>query len=234
MIIEFFRKLWRFGKTVAGHVLNGEFALGVHAISGVLPRWLLRFNKGTLLYTGHFEFSGRLNPDIRTKLADSSDIDEINRISGVRKDHIRQMMASGAVCYMGRLEDGSFSSIAWSAFNKCFVRGLGYARDFGPTGHYTFGLYTLPETRKKGLNMALFSESVKHANAKGFSDLFSIVEFTNRYALNFHLKCGYRPLSQITYLKIFCLRLTADYDILAGKSSLKLFLREPRGDVTVI
>jgi len=224
----------RFIGKLINHFSEGEIALGIHTISKIFAPWFFKFNKATLLYTENFRFPQDLNPGIKVRIADYSDIDEINRISGVASDHIKQMMAAGAVCFMGSVMNGRYSSVAWATFGRSYIRGIGYRSDFGDDSHYTFGLFTLPEARKKGLNSALLSASIKYAIQKDIRKFYSIVEFTNNYALNFHLKYGYEPIGYITYFKLLFLRITIRRDIKKNKTSRVILLREPRSDIIII
>jgi len=206
----------------------------VYTISRKFAPWLFKFNRAPLLYTENFRFPQDRNPEITVNIADYSAIYEINRISGVRSDVIKQMMDSGAVCFMGSIMNGRYLSVAWAAFGKSYIREISYRSDFGIDSHYTFGLSTLPETRQKGLNGVLLSASIKYAIQKDSMKFYSIVEHTNSYALNFHLKYGYEPIEHITYFKLLFLGITITQDIKKNKTSRAILLRGPKGDIIII
>ena len=144
------------------------------------------------------------------------------------------MMNSGAKCYMASIKNEPCSSLGWAANRKCFIKKIWYNTDFGNNGHYTFGLYTPSTARKQGLNTAVFSASAADAHKKGIKKFYSIVEFTNHYALAFHDKFGYEPVSLVTYVKILYLKICIIKDLLDKKFSLRIFVREPKGNKTII
>jgi len=216
------------------HLQRGEFALSIYILTKPFPNWLFRFNKATILYTEDLIFPKKINPEIKIVKANYSDIDKIYQLSNIDKNRAKIMMDSGAKCYMASIKNEPCSSLGWAVNRKCFIRGIGFNTDFGNNGHYTFGLYTLPAARKQGLNTAVFSASAADAHTKRIDKFYSIVEFTNHYALAFHDKFGYEPVSMVTYIKILFLKICIRKNLLDKKSSRHIFIREPKGNNTVV
>lgn len=215
------------------HFFYGEFSLGFYNLSKKIPKSIFYYNKATLLYTQDIKLNKINDSSIKIKIADISDIEHIHLVNSGDKDHIQQMLNSGAVCFLASL-DNEYCTVGWAAFDKCYIRGLGYTLDFDHEFHYTFGLFTLPETRKKGLNLMLLSASFNLASQKNINNYYSIVEFTNDYALAFHDKLGFESIAKITYLKLFCLKICKVKEISSNKNSYRFFIREPKENIIVV
>lgn len=232
--IKFIKKIQTFILKIIKHFLRGEFALGLHALSIRLPNWLFRFNKATILCTENFIFPEKTNPDVKVKIADYSDIDDINRISGVDNIHIKQMMDSGAKCFMASVINNPPSGVTWSANGTTYVKGLAFKHNVGYNGYYSYGTVTLPEARRKGIYLKAESEKIKYEIANGGSKFYGLIEFTNTYSYSIQEKLGYLPIIYITFIEIFGLKTCVVKDISTNKSSLRIFVQEPKGNITII
>lgn len=215
------------------HFFYGEFSLGFYNLSKKIPKSIFYYNKATLLYTQDIKLKKINDSSIKIKIADISDIEHIHRINNVEKKHTKQMLNSGAVCFLASL-DNKYCTVGWAAFDKCYIRGLGYTLEFDHEFHYSFGLITLPKARKRGLSLMYFSESFNMASQKRINNYYSIVEFTNDYALAFQDKLGFESISKITYLKLFCLKICKVKEISSNKNSYRFFIREPKENIIVV
>ncbi|MCP4706402.1 MAG: hypothetical protein GY865_17525 [candidate division Zixibacteria bacterium] len=199
-----------------------------------LPNWLFCFNKATILCTKNFIFPEKFNPDVKVTIASYSDIDEINRISGVQSIHIKEMMDSGAKCFMASIKDEPPSSVTWSANRKTYVRGLAFLHDIGTNGYYSFGSITLPNARGKGIYLKAKCEKIKYEMSKGAEKFYGTIEFTNTYSYSLQEKLGYQPTIKLTYVKMLFMKICIVKDISTGKFSIRIIVREPKGNIIII
>ena len=231
-------KLLRFLGRILGHFFKGEFALGFHSFTFKLPDWLICFNRGWIMKTESFSFPEKLNPAVKalpvSAPASESDLDNIVRISGVNSQIVSYLLQSGVVCYLASVGNAPPSSIAWSVSHRCYVRGMGFEYDFGTDGIYIFWVATLPQDRGKGLYMRLASEAEKHDRKRGGRSFYVMVELTNAYSKRMFQKIGYKPILKLTYLKFLSVKVSHTKDLLTGKTSFKVFVRDPEGEITII
>jgi GNAT superfamily N-acetyltransferase len=136
-------------------------------------------------------------------------------------------------CYLAAPPGMSWSSIGWFAYGPCFVRGMGFFHDFG-NEMYLFGLHTLEEARRKGLMRLVIASRIKEAIEHGSTTIYSLVEFTNHYALSFHLKFGYRIFLKIDFIKLLGSRINWVKNLDTKKTQWRFFFIEPHQDVKVI
>lgn len=228
------KKLWRFGSRLFNHLRKRDFAIALYELAREFPNWLISFNKATILCAETHTFPEVWDPGIHTRIADSSDIDDISRISGVSSSHVRQMMDQGAVCFISSIGNNPPVGVTWSANGSCYVRGLAFRHDVGPHGYYGYGTVTLPEVRGRGVYLKAKCDKVKYQTAAGGKKFYATIEFTNTYSYFLQQRQGYYPILAITYIKLLCLRTCVVKDLSTGKAGIRFVIREPRSGVTII
>ena len=221
-------------KDIFNHLVTGKFALALNAFARRCPAWLFRFNKAAIMFTETFRFPEKLNPAVKVKIANESDVDDIIRITGVKAEHILNMMKAGAVCFISQIDNEPPACVSWSANGRTFVRGMGFFYDLGPDGYYSYGTVTAPEARGKGHYLCVESEKIKYELERGAKRFYGLIEFTNTYSYSLQEKLGYHPILDITYLKLLGLKYCRIKDLIAGKRSHRLFVRIPENDTIVI
>ncbi|HUV30015.1 MAG TPA: hypothetical protein VMY05_02825 [Acidobacteriota bacterium] len=213
---------------------RGEFSLGLHTLAGELPAWLFRFNRAWIVRTVSFELSEKYSPEVKVHTATLSDIDDIDRIGNLTRDQVESLLKAGAVCFLSSLGDDPPVAVVWGAWGRCYVRGMGFDYDFGPAGYYMFGAYTVPEARGKGIYMPALAASIRYAHDHQATAFFGLLEFTNNHSFSIHTKLGLSPFLYITYAKILFVRFSHVKNLAEGKSSLKVSIRVPRNNVTIV
>lgn len=219
---------------VADRFHQGKYALGFHLLVGELPDWLIGFNKALLLKTDAPQIPHGGNPSVRVRIATEADVDVIARVGGLSHKQAAQMMVSGAICFLASMGDSSPLAYTWSAYGRCYIRGIAFAYDFSHDLEYSYFNRTKPEARRKGLFQSLKAASIEYAEKEGFRTFSALVEFTNQYSLSLHEKMGYKPFLEITFLKVLFVKVCHVRDLTTGKSSLQVRLRQPRSKVTII
>lgn len=215
-------------------IFEGKIAHAFYNLSLNLPDWLFRFNKATMLKKDDFTVPELTCPNIKVKIVDISYIDDIIRISGINKQHIIQMLTSGAECFIASIKDKPPSSIIWSTNGKIFIRGLSFEYDFGPNGYYGYGAFTLLEERNKGLYQTLKIEKMKHQIEMGANSFYSIIEFMNKQSYSLQIKLGFYPLLKIIYLKFIFFKVCVIKYISNKKVSIKIYVKKPPKKMTFI
>ncbi|UCF79677.1 MAG: hypothetical protein JSW03_05405, partial [Candidatus Eiseniibacteriota bacterium] len=227
-------KPFRFLGHVFARLLKGQFYMAVYTLGQVLPNWLLCCNKAWLMCTESFRFPEREYPLVRIWLANESDVDDIVRVSGVSRKRVLYLLESGARCYLASAGDAPPSSINWCINGHCFIRGMGFEHDFEQDSVYGFWSLTLPEFQKRGLHFALLAERTRIERARGIRRFYGIVESHNELSFNMRTRLGFVPVATISFLRVLCLRICVVRDAQTRESSVRIFVREPRGDVVMI
>lgn len=227
-------RLIKFFKNVISHILKGKTAYAMIAVAEQCPSWLVKFNKGWLMFTDTFIFPEMDEQNIKIKIAGEDDIEDIIRISGLLREYIENLMKNGAICFLAYYKDAPPVSLSWSISGRVFVRGMGFLHDYGEDGFYSFGSVTLPEARGKGLYRNLQAYKAKFETDIGAKKFYVMVEFTNTYSRSLREKLGYRTIINITFLKIFFFRLCRVKHVGDKKTSLRFFIKEPAGDSIII
>jgi hypothetical protein len=227
-------KSWRFLLRVVSYFLKGDFVIGSIELTRKLPSWMIRLNKATILCTENYIFPEVANPEIQTRIADRSDIDEISRISRVSSSRINQMMDQGAVCFISSVGNNPPAGVSWSVNGSCYVRGLAFRHDVGPNGYYSVGSVTLPEARGQGLYLKAQCDKIRYEMAAGGNKFYGTIEFSNTYSYSLRIRQGYHPILAIFYLKILFLKICFVKNLSTSKSEMRFVIREPRGEVTII
>jgi len=181
---------------------QGKYAHGFHLLTGELPDWLIGFNKALLLKTDAPNIPQSGNPSVRVRIATKADIDVIARMGGLSHKQAAQMMVSGAICFLASMSDSSPLAYTWSAYGRCYIRGIAFEYDFSHGLEYSYFNRTKQEARRKGFFQSLKAASIEYAKKKGLRTFSALVEFTNQYSLSLHEKMGYEPFLEITFLKV--------------------------------
>jgi GNAT superfamily N-acetyltransferase len=227
-------KFFRMFKDISISLVKGEFSYAFDKISRRCPNWLFRYSKALLMVTERFIYPDNINPEIKVKVAGAEDIDDIERISGINRQCINDMLNSGITCFLGSLGNDDPVSIAWHASGKCLIRGMGLYYDFGEDGAYGFGAVTLPEARKKGLHTALMDAKARYALEHAAKRIYSLVEYNNPTSLAIRIKTGFRPIAIASFIRIWPLNYSVHCDLESGKRFRRLFLRNNEKGVKVI
>jgi GNAT superfamily N-acetyltransferase len=228
-------KAARFFSNLMRLIISGKFSEAFFEIGLHLPEWLFAFDRGYGLQAEIDQIDAATDSfeGYRVIKAVEEHMDTILDVSRMGEDRIRYFLNNDVSCFVAAPPGLDWSSIGWFAYGKCFVRGMGFTYDFG-NDPYTFALFTKEDARRNGLNRLIISASIEEAKKRGSTKIFSLVEFTNPYALSFHLKMGYKIFQEITYLKVLGLRMSRVRDLDINQTKTRIFLREPAPDIQTI
>ncbi len=229
--------------SILRHFLKREFTLGLYVFAQKLPNWLFRFKKAFFLENSisSMKLPESLNPSANVIIASikdtesiSKNIENISRVSNWDCLRVEQLLKSGAVCFLASLDGDPPAALTWLAFGRCFIKGVGYNYHFPSNSAYGVFSITQPEYRRKGLYLQMNKSIVEYAKKNGIDTYGVIVEFTNTYSLGLRDKLGFIRKFEITYIKILFLKISIQKDIIKNKFLLKIFVREPKGHITII
>jgi len=217
---------------------NYEFSTGklsrvLNGIARRFPHWIVRYNKARLLRSQMLDFEKRPRPEIKITIADKSHIDDISRVSEISRKRLEKLLDSGLTCFLAGIGDDPPASVAWNAFGKCFIRGMGLQYDFGKDA-YGFWSATLPESRGLGLHYALMVAKAAYAKERGARYLYSMIEFDNELSYNIRMKTGYVPIADMYYFKIFNINFLWIKDLVTGRTEFKGFYGQARKGYKII
>ncbi len=212
---------------------TGKLSIILNGFARRFPHWVIRFNKARLLRSQMLDFEKKPRENIRVTIANKSHIDDISRISGMSEKRLEKLLDSGLTCFLASIDNNPPASVAWNAFGKCFIRGMGLEYDFGKNA-YGFWSATSPESRGLGLHYALMVAKATYAKERGASYLYSMIEFDNELSYNIRMRTGYEPIADIYYFKIFCMNFMWMKDLQTGRSSFKGFYGQVRKDCKLI
>lgn len=211
-----------------------NFSRLLNSIAKRFPHWIFRYNKACLLHSQMFEFEKEPRSGIKAREAKKTDIDTINRISGISKKQIEYLMDAGVTCFLASIGDDPPASVAWNAVGRCYIRGMGFEYDFGDDGAYGYWSATLPEARGMGLHYALMVAKASYAKNHGAQYLYSMIEFDNELSYKIRIKTGYKPIMEIYFLKIFNIKFIRVKNLQTQKSKFKGFYKQPLKDSKII
>jgi hypothetical protein len=186
------------------------------------------------MYTDSFKFPKKLNPEVKVWKATAEDIGDVMQISGIDINTLLNLLHSGAECFLGSIGDGPPAAVTWSASGRCYIKGMGLEYDFGTDGYYSFWSFTAPWARHKGLYLALQSKKVEYEMSRGGNKFYGLIEFNNYYSYSLRERLGYRPLLKVSYLKLFNLKISLIRNLQTKKTTIRLFLKEPKGRIIII
>lgn len=227
-------KIFRLSIEILGYLFKGEFSYAINIVAKRCPAWLFRYNKAWIMRTESYKLPQNINAEIKIKIADDTNINDIVRISQVTPDYATSLLKSGAVCMMAARGNDPFNSLTWFTTGHCYVRGMGWQYDFSDDTSYVFGASTLLEARKQGLHSALMAEYAKYELSRGISKFYGLLEFTNDLSIGLRRRYGYEIVFRIFYIKFLFMKLCIAKNFVTNQSSIRLILKEPSQNITII
>jgi len=229
-------KLLKFIGNIFSFILKGEIALAIHDIALRTPNWLFHFNKAIILKNQilSMKIPEQLNPSVNVRIATDKDIDRVAIISNWEKTRVQNLMDRGSKCFLSSINHNPPGALTWLAFGNCYIKGMGFKYNFPQKTAYGVFSLTLPEYRRKGLYLHMNKAIVDYAIKHDVETYYVLVEFTNHYSLNLRNKLGFQPIINVTYIKILLLKICIVKNLEDNKLKVRLIVREPKGDITII
>ena len=210
--------------------------MSIEAIRGMAMRWLrrmFRYNSGVLMSAAAPVLPVTANRGVQVSQATAADSARIAAATAMTEERVGRMMATGAVCFVATVNDGELAGFSWSAFGRCYIRGMGLDHDFGDD-HYSFASLVLMPYRRQGVYLALKQAAAALAKERGSRTFWVLIENSNQHSFRLQEKMGFEIKHKVWFLKLFGLRMCLVRNVADGRLRLRLFLKEPEGDITVV
>jgi len=215
--------------TLWGHIAGRRWATLMHAVAWYLPDWLFRFNQGSLMFTTVRELPHRRSDSYRPGLAEVPDMDEVGAIIGYPAAELIRRLDQGGCCLVTRdvANNNRIINVQWFHRGDCYVRGLGLRVQIGNTSGYTYGSFTIPEYRLRGVFQTALNDAIRLLSKDGVKRVFCLIESHNETSHRLHVRLGYRIAAEVTHVAILGVKLTQVRDNVSGNRSLSVFLHHP-------
>ena len=115
----------------------------------------------------------------------------------------------------------------------CFINDLGLDLDIDNDSIYLYGAYTSPEARMKGLYTSTMKELFDVYMSQGISKIFGIVEQTNPYSYNIHLKLKFKPIGKVIFITLAMFKLSIYYDIENDNRTARFYISFPQNKMLI-
>ena len=221
-------------RKAATYVFSGQFRRLFLAIGERVPSWLFRRGAARL-----FEMKNPL--DFAAVEATDTDCGEY-RIGEVTQEGLAAcaaMVGHPAAEFLRRHDHGdrciaAFSGqrpvhVTWLHFGSCYVRGLDLLLQLDDTVCYTYGVFTDPNRRGKGLFKRVHQEILRLLAARGASRVVAVVVEGNQVPAVMYQKLGYQLTGVIRHVTVCGIRKTVIADPSHGWRVRQLRWRRPTG-----
>ena len=211
-------------------LMQGHWGLALYRIAWRFPAWVFRFNQGTLIQTQVGTLPHRRNNRHVFSFVSLADLEEISEITGHSQEELTRRLKEGAECLTTRDSgcDDRLINVQWMYGGNTYVKGLGFRVEIDGDSAYTYGSYTVPSCRMKGVFQTALNQTISALGDRGASTIYCLIERVNSASYSSHIRLGYEPVTRITYLILFGLKITLTQDYITGKRRIKMFFSHPR------
>jgi GNAT superfamily N-acetyltransferase len=133
------------------------------------------------------------------------DAEELDTYLAFRPDTSRDELLArwrdGAACCVARAGD-TLIAAAWSRPGRADVAWIGYTCPLASDETYLHDAYTRAEWRGRGVAPALCAWQLAHLARAGFRRALRATVIENTAALRAHAKSGFRPIAEITQVRL--------------------------------
>jgi hypothetical protein len=216
-------------KGIFKYLLHGEFAEFFCEFSQYFPFWLFRFRAANIMVATSPNMFSRNYKTYTFAPAEETDISEVSQISGASEKSLQKRIHGGDVCYVTKdtAHDNKIVNLIWTHRGACFIRGMGLDLQVDDDSVYLYGALTLPEARMKGLYNTNIKELYEIYKNKNVSTIYGLVEYTNRYSYNLHLRLNFKPIGKVIFVAVALFKFSIHYDTENGKRKIRLYTLLP-------
>jgi hypothetical protein len=216
-------------------LFQGDIKQFLREIAKLFPYWIFRFNSGTIMVTSSPKVIARNYKSYLSFRADSDDIPEIARLTGLLEPYLYNRLKGGDRCYIIRdlNFDNRIVNVFWGHRGACHIRGFGINLDIGDDSVYLFGAYTLPEVRIKGVFNTTFKDLYESYKQENVSRFYGLVEHENRYSYNIHIRLNFKPAGSVVFIAILFFRMSFYKNLESGKRKFMFFISDPPNKIVI-
>ncbi len=213
----------------------GHWGLALYRIAWRFPRWMFRFNQGTLIRTRVHPLPHRMNPRHTHSFANQSDLPEISEITGHSEEDLTRRMQECGECLVTRDTgcDDRIINVQWMYRGNTFVKGLGLWVEIDSDSAYTYGSYTVPSCRMRGVFQTALNQTIGALGEQGVTSVYCLIERVNGASYRSHMRLGYEPVTRVSHLVLLGLKITLTRDYSTSRRRVKMFFRYPRNSFII-
>jgi len=209
---------------------RGHWGLALYRIAWRFPGWMFRCNQATLMRSPVRSLLHRVNSQHVLSFAAQADLKEISEITNHPVDELSRRLLDGGECLITRdsSSDNQIVNVQWMHSSSTYVKGLGFEVAINPDSAYTYGSFTVPSYRMKGVFQRALHETNRVQGDRGVSIVYCLIERANSASYSSHIRLGYEPVTRISHLVLFGLKITVTRDCATGRRRFRLFLNHPQ------
>jgi len=217
-----------------GYLGRGEFRTFFSALAKRIPSWLYRRRAAQIYVLRAADMEAAAGParplpegytfgEVQTP----EDVARGERI-GLRPAEYQRRIDHGER-HIAVLFEGRPVSSLWMHFGPCYILGLDLLIEADASDAYSYGAFTDPNHRRKGLYGSMKREQIRLCREAGAVRLFGIIETGNLAPQRTHEKLGYQVVGSVETASILSLtRTVVEWDGVR-RVNYRLWRRAPRG-----
>jgi GNAT superfamily N-acetyltransferase len=154
--------------------------------------------------TSKVRFSTENKAGFTVKLANSDDVQRLDRFAKFRRGEAEKRLKDGNLCFVV-LKEGNLAGYAWISFHEAYVPELEGKIRLGPDSAYRYDVFAVPAYRGMGVFRLIFEKSGSHLYQKGIREIISLVDSDNFNSLRALQRVGNAPrrIGEVTTIRLF-------------------------------
>lgn len=150
----------------------------------------------------------------------------MEQILAIGKKELMERFSCGDTCFLAK-DNGKYLGVLWGHTGDCFVRGVGKRLDLMQNEAYMYGVFTLPEVRKRNIFNTLKNAFFKFYSAKEIVSYYTLVSPQNKIMITSLRKNGFTAKSFLHYIRFLYIGLLYEFNFVYNNRRITLVKREP-------
>jgi GNAT superfamily N-acetyltransferase len=146
---------------------------------------------------------------------------------GIEQKEVGRRFQAGDLCFLA-LEGDRFLGMVWGHMGDIYIKGAGKKLAVGSQGVYLYGIFTVPEARRRNIFNSLKKRFFQHYQKEGANRFLALVYPGNDIMLRALGKIGFTTHSILTYARFHKIGFLHEWSFDHKKRYLNLVLREPK------
>jgi hypothetical protein len=194
---------------------------------------MLHFFKSHYIYLNcenvHFQ---EIPNNTKITIKTNENLPGINEAFQIESNIIIERFKHGDICFLAK-ENDKYLGILWGHTGDCYIRGVGKRLNLKQNEVYLYGIYTLPEARRKNVFNTLKYSFFKYYSERCVNKYYALVAPRNHIMITTLKKVGFIERSRLFYIRIAKVGLLHEYQFDSEESSLKIVTAEPRDCIAI-
>lgn len=166
--------------------------------------------------------------DIITEASGTNPIVEICQAFGLTHNIIEKRFALGDICFVAR-DRQKYLGILWGHTGRCYIEGAGKKLDLHEREVYLYGVFVLPEARRRQIFKNMMTKFYQYYTARCASGFFALVAPHNLIMQNTLKKLGFAGATKLFYIRVGNIRILHTFHVDSNKRTIKVFNKAPLG-----